>query len=198
MAQVEPLPKEIELKVPKEKFVVGYTGTVGIANALKYLLEAAKNLQDNRDIVFVIVGDGKEKPNLEKQYGNLENIIFIEPIKKSQVQSMLELFDVCYIGWNKENIYKYGISANKLFDYMYSAKPIVHSYSGKSDIVELSKCGITVEATNTLAIKDAILEFYSMSKEQREVIGYRGKEYVLNYFTYEKLADKFLKSLEEI
>jgi len=148
MKNIEPLAKNIENLVPKDKFIVGYTGTIGIANSLDTLCEAAKILKDNRDILFVIVGDGKEKQNLVKKYGYLDNILFIDSIPKSQVQSMLKLFNVCYIGWHKERIYEFGISANKIFDYMYSAKPILHSYSGKQDIISLANCGITVEAKN--------------------------------------------------
>ena len=192
---IEPLDKDIKEQIPKDKFIIGYTGTIGIANALTYLLDAAKKLKDNKDIAFVIVGSGKEKSSLIKKFGNLENVFFIEPIKKAQVQSMLKLFDICYIGWNRHKLYEYGISANKLFDYMYSAKPILHSYSGKSDIVSLAKCGLTIKAEDSKAIKEAILKLYSMSKEQRELMGESGKRYVLEHFTYEKLADKFLKGL---
>jgi glycosyltransferase involved in cell wall biosynthesis len=197
MSQIEPLSNEIKKQVPKGKFIVGYTGTIGIANALEELLKVAQELKDNQDICFVIVGDGKEKENLLKKYGMLENVVFIEPIKKSQVQSMLKLFDVCYIGLKRENLFKYGVSPNKLFDYMYSAKPVIYAIdSGKNDIVKLSNCGVSVEPENYKAIKEAILELYSMPKEQLELMGERGKSYVLEHFTYEKLADKFLKGLE--
>jgi glycosyltransferase involved in cell wall biosynthesis len=195
MKDIEPLPKEVIKQVPKDKFIVGYTGTIGIANALEYLLEAASKLQEYKDIAFVIVGDGKEKRRLKEKY-KFDNIIFIEPIQKKQVQSILKLFDVCYIGWNKERLYEYGISANKIFDYMYSAKPVVHSYSGKSDIVTLANCGITIDAQNPKAIKEAILKLYSMPKEQREALGQNGKKYVLEHFTYEKLAKKYIQLFE--
>ena len=110
---------------------------------------------------------------------------------------MLKLFDACYIGLKKENLFKYGVSPNKLFDYMYRAKPIVYAIdSGKNDIVKLAKCGISVEAQNSEAIANAIKKLYEMQKEQREELGKRGKEYVIEHFTYEKLADKFLKGLE--
>ena len=196
MNQIEPLPKDIKEQIPKDKFIVGYTGTIGIANALEYFLESAKLLKEYKDIVFVIVGNGKEKSNLVKKYGELENVIFIEPIKKAQVQSMLKLFDACYIGLKKENLFKYGVSPNKLFDYMYSAKPIIYAIdSGKNNIVNLANCGISAEAQNSQSIANAIQDLYNMPKEQREELGKRGKEYVLEHFTYEKLADKFLKGL---
>jgi len=197
MKKNEPLDKSIEEKIPRDKFIIGYTGTIGIANALEYFLESAKLLQRYEDILFVIVGNGKEKENLVKKYGDLKNVLFLDSIKKSQVQSMLKLFDACYIGLKKENLFKYGVSPNKLFDYMYSAKPIVYAIdSGKNDIVKLAKCGISVEAQNSEAIANAIKKLYEMQKEQREELGKRGKEYVIEHFTYEKLADKFLKGLE--
>ena len=196
MSQLELLPKEIKEKLPKNKFIVGYTGTIGIANALEYLLEAASLLQKNLDIAFVIVGDGKEKESLIKKYGALKNVTFIEPIKKSQVQAMLKHFSVCYIGLKKENLFRYGVSPNKLFDYMYSAKPIIYAIdSGKSDIVKLSNCGVSIKPQDPEAIKDAILKLYSMPKEQLNKMGEQGREYVVKHFTYEKLADKFLKGL---
>jgi len=197
MAQIEPLPAEVETQLPEDKFIVGYTGTIGIANSLDNFLEAAKLLIENKNILFVIVGEGKEKNNLVKKYKGLTNILFIEPIKKQQVQSMLSKFDACYIGLKKENLFKYGVSPNKLFDYMYSGKPIIYSIdSGKSNIVDLAKCGISIESDNSTAIKDAILNLYNISNDKRKEIGANGKKYVLEHFTYEKLAKKYIDKIE--
>jgi len=212
MQNVEPLDKEIENKIPKvadsgcetnfprkDRFIVGYTGTIGIANALEYLLEAAKDLQYNKDIVFIIVGDGKEKENLVKKYGYLDNIIFLDPIKKQQVQSMLKFFDVCYIGLRKEKLFKYGVSPNKLFDYMYSAKPVIYAIeSGKNDLIKLTGAGISIESESSKSIKEAILEIYNLSEEERKSMGKSAKKYVIENFTYEKLAGKFLNRLERL
>ncbi len=192
MNNVEELPKDIEEKLPKDKFIVGYTGTVGIANALEYFCEAAKILKDNKKISFVIVGNGKLKSDLIKKYGNLNNIIFIDSIPKKQVQSMLKNFDACYIGLRKEKLFRYGVSPNKLFDYMYSGKPIIYAIdSGKANIVNLYNCGITVEPENPKAIAEGVLKLYNLSKQDREEMGKRGREAVIEHFTYEKLAKKY-------
>ena len=196
MNNIELLSKDIEQQIPKNKFIIGYTGTIGRANAIDYLLGAAK-LMHNKNIIFLIVGDGKEKSKLVKQYKNSKNIIFINPIKKQQIQSILKFFDICYIGLQKENLFKYGVSPNKLFDYMYSAKPIIYAIdSGKSNIVKLANCGISIEAENTNKIKETIYELYSMSKEEKKILGDNGKKYVLEHFTYTKLANKFIKAIE--
>ena len=188
----------IKKLLPKDKFIVGYVGTIGIANALEYLLEAAKELLNNHKIHFVIVGKGGEKNRL-KEYSlsnELTNVTFIDPIQKIQVQSMLKLFDICYIGWHNKNIYKYGISANKIFDYMYSAKPILHSISIKNDIVKNAKCGLSIEAENSALIKDAILELSSRNTTELEELGKNGKKYVYKYHSYSELSKKYEKLIK--
>jgi len=196
MQNIEPLPKEVESKIPKNKFIVGYTGTVGIANDLQTFCESAKLLQKYKDIMFVIVGDGKEKLNLVKQYGKYDNILFIEPIKKTQVQSILKLFDVCYIGLQKENLFKYGVSPNKLFDYMFSGKPILYAIdSGKNNIVKVANCGVSAEPQNKNSISKAILSIYNLDKDKRNNMGLNGKEYVVNNFSYKELAKELDKLL---
>ena len=181
---------EIKNLLPQNKFIVGYVGTLGIANALKYFLEASKKLKNNSQIHFVLVGKGDEKNKLQEycKANQLSNVTFINPIPKIQVQSMLRLFDVCYIGWHNISIYKHGISANKIFDYMYSAKPILHSISIRDDIIKNAKCGISIEAENSEKIKKAILQLLKMNKDELKRMGENGKEYVISNHSYVKLA----------
>ena len=196
---IEPLPKEIEQEIPKDKFIVGYTGTIGIANRIDNLCEVALRLQNREDVLFVVVGSGKYKDILVEKYGKLDNILFINPIPKNQVQSMLKLFDVCYIGLKREKLFKYGVSPNKLFDYMLSGKPILYAIdSGKSNIVDSAECGISVKPDSIESIANGVEKLYSLSLEEREKMGQNGKEYVLENFTYRALAKKYIKSLENI
>jgi len=195
MENIEPLDTKVKNKIPSDKFIVGYTGKLGVSNAINFLIESAIKLKDNKEIVFVIVGSGQEEQNLKKQAKGLSNIIFIEQIKKSQVQSMLSLFNICYIGWNKRRLYKFGVSPNKIFDYMYSATPIVHAIDTPKDIVQLANCGLSIEAENRDKAKDAILQIYAMSEKKRKELGANGKKYVLENFTYEQLSKKYIKIL---
>jgi glycosyltransferase involved in cell wall biosynthesis len=195
--QIEELNIKIKNQIPKDKFIVGYMGTIGVANAMDSFCQTAKILKDNSNIVFAIVGNGQEKDSLIKKYNYLDNILFVDAIPKKQVQSMLGLFDVCYIGLRKENLFKYGVSPNKLFDYMYSSKPIVYAIeSGESNIVKLTNCGVNVEAQNPQAIADGISELFNMTKEQRNKLGKNGKDYVLEHFTYKKLANEYQKIIK--
>ncbi len=191
--EIENAPKEVLEKFPKNKFIVIYAGTFGKANALEHLIKAGELLKSYEDIHFVLVGKGIEETklkNLAKEL-NLKNISFLPPVSKGQVQDLLKRSDICYIGWRMKNIYKYGISANKIFDYMYSEKPILHSFSGKGDLVKNANCGISVESENPKAIAEGILKLYKMNKKKREILGKNGKNYLLKYHTYKAIADKF-------
>ncbi len=197
IGKIEPFPYEIAKKIPKNKFIIGYAGTVGVANAIDSFLEASKFINKD-DIFFVIVGDGQEKQRLQEIYKK-DNIIFLNAIEKKQVQSILKLFDVCYIGWRDKNFYKYGISANKLFDYMFSGKPILYAInSGQNNIVQIANCGITVKAENPEAIVDGIMKLYNMSKEERKKLGENGKNYVVRYFNYKELTKKLINEIRSL
>lgn len=192
MLAQEAAPASAINSIPKDKFIVGYAGTIGEANAMKYFIEAASILKENKDIHFVIVGKGKSKDTLLRlsEELSLDNITFINPVIRSQVQSIISNFNACYIGWHNKPLYNYGVAANKIPEYMYSGKPIIHSFSGRGDLVEEAKAGISIEAENSTAIANAILDLYSMSDIEREKMGIRGKQFVIDNLTYEKLADK--------
>jgi glycosyltransferase involved in cell wall biosynthesis len=191
----QPLQKEVIRQIPRDKFIVGYAGTLGIANALEYFLDAAHLLQKHSNIHFVLVGNGSEKEHLityAKKY-NLKNITFIEAIAKKQIQTMLQYFTICYIGWHHYPLYRFGISANKLYDYMYAQKPIIHSVDAGNNPVEEAECGITVAPEAPQEIADAVMKLYHLTQKERDVLGSKAKAYVLQYHSYAALADKYKK-----
>jgi glycosyltransferase involved in cell wall biosynthesis len=111
----EQLDNSVNEKIPFGKFIVGYAGSIGVSNALDSFIEAAVKFNENKEIVFVIFGNGAEKEKLMKKALGCNAILFFEPVKKEQFQSLLNRFDICYIGWKKESLYRFGISANKIF-----------------------------------------------------------------------------------
>jgi len=192
VSQKQPLSPETIAKIPQNKFIIGYTGTIGVANAIDDLIEAAKILSSNPLLHFVLVGSGKEKENLIKKVHslNLQNITFIDAIPKKQIQSMLEQFDICYIGWQKNSLYRFGIAPNKLPEYLYAGKPIIHAFSGKGDIVQQARAGITIEAEDPEAIVGAVQQLYNLTAEQRQQLGSNGKQFVLQHLEYAMIAEK--------
>lgn len=192
VSQKQPLSPETIAQLPKNKLIIGYTGTIGVANAIDDLIEAARLLSNNSYLHFVLVGSGKEKGGLMQRVQSLglQNITFIDAIPKKQIQSMLEQFDICYIGWQKNSLYRFGIAPNKLPEYLYAGKPIIHAFSGKGDIVQQAQAGITTEAEDPEAIVRAVEQLYALTEEQRQQLGASGKMFVLQHLEYRMIAEK--------
>jgi hypothetical protein len=109
---------------PQGKFVVGYAGTHGLANALDTLLGRARCCRTSR-VAFVLVGGGPRKPRCSgrPRMLGLPTCTFSIPVPKTQVPALLRCFDLAYIGWQRQPLYRFGISPNKLIDYMMAARP---------------------------------------------------------------------------
>lgn len=179
------------------KFIIGYAGGMGDANALNYLLEAAMQLKD-KAIAFVLVGSGPNKEKLvafTKQH-QLSNVYFMPAIGKMQIPAFLTACDALYIGWNKLPIYRFGICPNKLFDYMLAKKPIIHSVSAGNDLVNDAGCGVSVAAEDVNAIVVAIKELSQMNESKLNQFGNNGYDYVLANHDYKILASKFLSQIK--
>jgi glycosyltransferase involved in cell wall biosynthesis len=184
---------DLKSKLPKDKFIIGYAGTIGLANALEYLIDAAEIYRNDDRFHFVIVGDGYLKQRLFNKSKNWGNVSFFDKIKKNKVQNLLKYFDVCFVGRNDTPLFKHGVSANKYFDYMFAGKPILDSNNYIKDPVELSGCGIIVKPDSAQAIANGIELFYNMTAENRHKIGQLGQKYVLENHNIEFLANKYSK-----
>ena len=192
-----PVTQDVLAKVPKNKFVVGYVGTLGLANSLHYLLDAVGLLEQKDKIAVVFVGEGPEKDNLARQAQSLglTNVKFLGSISKEKVQSMLGLFDVCYLGWKDLPLYRYGISPNKLPEYLISGKPVINSYSGFFDVVAEANAGLSANAEDPASIAEAINKLMLMSPQMRSEAGARGARYAECNLSYRELAAKLEKLL---
>ncbi len=173
-------------------FKVMYLGAHGQANALDVLIQTAKVIQDRgySGIRFILVGDGPEKPKLmalAKDLG-LRNVEFREPVPKSEVTKVLQEADVFLFNLEKVEVFRYGISPNKLFDYMAAGKPIISSVRTLSNPVEVTRCGLVVPPRDSKALVEAVITLYRMSPKERVEMGRRGREYVAKYHDICKLA----------
>jgi len=107
-------------KQETDKFTISYTGAIGVANNLALLVDVAERLKDKKDIFFRIVGDGVQKEKLKElvKLKKLKNISIEDPVAKNEVSKILQSSDVLYFNLKDSPVFNYGISSNKLFDYM--------------------------------------------------------------------------------
>lgn len=177
------------------KFIVGYVGGHAISNALDTLIQSAVIVENEiSEIVFILVGKGTEKDRLMKMASSkgLRNIYFLDPVPKKTIPALLSTIDVLYLGWQNNPLYRFGISPNKLVDYMMAGKPIVHSVNAGNDLVKESGCGISVLPEDPIAISKALKHLYGLNNTERLEIGLRGREFITKNYDYEVLAEKFI------
>ena len=188
----ELLSSNLKNKLPKDKFIIGYAGTLGRANSLNTILDAAKLLKHQLGIHFVIVGDGTLRHWLENKIkeNQLENITLIGSIHKKLIPSMLSYFDICYAGLRKSSLYRFGTSLNKLPEYLMSNRPIIFSIDSPFKPVNDANAGFTVPAEDPHAVVNAILKLKSMSISERNKMGQNGRKYAIENHDYKKLAKR--------
>lgn len=181
----------------EDKFIVCYLGGHSVSNALDTLVDAAILTAEDDGIAYVLIGNGIEKKRLIEKADGLENITFLDPIAKKQVPSALQFADSLYVGAVPCSLYRYGVSMNKVYDYMMSAKPIIYGVEAYNNDIDRFDCGITVSPQNAEEIVNAINKLRGMSDEERHEMGSRGRENVIREYEYSALAEKFAEAIEE-
>jgi len=183
-------------------FIVLYAGAHGIANGLDTLLESARILKQRhyKNITVELVGNGPEKEKLinKAKQEVLDNVFFKDSVKKDEIPTILNTADVLFSGSLTRDIYKYGISFNKLFDYLAAGKPIIFSSDSSNNPIAEASAGITVPPEDPEAVAEAIIKLYNMSEKGREQMGENGRKYAEKYHSIPVLVDKLEKVVKEV
>ncbi len=184
----------------QDKFVILYAGAHSFVYDFNPLIEAAKNLQNKKDILFVLIGDGRQKPALVERVKkeNIKNVRFLPAMAKNKVFDYIAAADVGVAPLSSMKLLKY-VYATKIFDYMAAKKPVILAMEGVSaDLVcREAKCGLCVSPGDAKAMESALLEFYSKCSEIKGM-GENGYQFAKSNFSAEKLAEQYLRLLKPI
>lgn len=186
------LEEEIGKIKVKHKKIAMYVGSHGMANSLFSVVESAKYMNED-ELAYVFVGEGAEKDKLRELTKSYSNIYFFDPIPKHEVLSTLQLADVLFVSMLNTELYKYGISLNKLNDYLLSGKPILFAGKVYNDIVTEAQAGLTVPPEEPKAFAEGLKHLASLSENELLEIKNAGYNYLNENHNIEKLAEKFVK-----
>jgi len=183
----------------KGKFVISYVGAHGISQNLSTILMAAKDLEQEKDIQFLFVGEGAEKEKLKKiaRDQNLTNVKFIDSQPKDIIPEFYSTSDICLIPLRNIELFKTFIPS-KMFEIMACGVPIVASLEGEAaDILNNSKAALVVKPDNPGEIKEAILKLKN-DKVLYNQLKVNGPIFVENNYSRKKLAEEYLDILNSI
>ncbi|MDX1901432.1 MAG: glycosyltransferase family 4 protein [Gammaproteobacteria bacterium] len=194
---------ELLEKKPDQTFTFMYAGAHGMANDLETVVNAAKILQAQptaHHIKISLIGEGPVKLRLKQMASEatLNNITFMDPVPKKNIYNILNQADAYLMLLKDSPVFRWGISPNKLFDYMMMAKPIIFGVNTPHNPIQISQAGISIPPSDPKALAEAMIKLASLPNETRNSMGARGKEYVLKHHEIGKLTNKLESCINEL
>lgn len=188
-----PLADLIEEERQRGQFLVGYAGGITLSMAIETLIESARQLA-KCGVSFIIVGGGPHSGPLRGQIARLrlDNIRIFAPIPKLAVPGFLSRMDVLAIPWRRSPLYRYGVSPNKVFDYMLAGRPIVQACAASNDLVAEADCGVTVAPEDPGLFTEAVLRLRALPEAERHRLGENGRRFVVQNHDCRVLARRLL------
>lgn len=183
-----------------DKFIIMYSGNVGLYYDLENIIKLYKEHKDNKDVAFVFVGEGGIKQKLMDytKENELTNVYFIPYQDKKDLVYSLNAADV-HLVTNSKGIK--GVSVpSKIYGVMATNKPvfgILEQGSEADNIIKDSNCGVVAETGNYEDIKDKLNEIINDNKIFINKHS-TGRDYLINNFTKDKSVDKYKKELEKL
>jgi glycosyltransferase involved in cell wall biosynthesis len=193
-----------ELHCESETFTLMYFGAHGQANGLDNILAAMKLVlkhSDGQCVHLRMIGDGPLKSELVDyalDHG-LTNVSFETSVPKNQIPKLAAQADAFVISVvNLPGLYRFGISMNKLFDYLAASRPVIIAADSANNPVAEANAGLTVPPENPEALANAILKMASLPASERMRLGISGRTHVEENYGFQRLAAKLAAVLNDV
>lgn len=181
----------------QNKLVVLYAGTIGYAAGLEVALQAAEKLRSHPEIVFLLVGDGTEKPRLQKLAAEMQlpNVHWLPFQPLNEIVRYYNLAALSLVTLRRYKLAE-GVRPSKLFPGLASAKPVIYVGEGEgARIMAESGGGVVIPPEDAAQLAKTILELTADPERCRE-LGEKGRKYVSENYTWQVLVAQWLKDLK--
>ena len=181
------------------KFVATYVGTHGMAHGLDAILTAAELLRENRQIAFLLVGDGSERPRLqaERLARGLDNVLIIGERPKSDMPAVWQITDVSLVLLRKLDTFK-SVLPSKMFEAMAMRTPMILGVEGEARaLLDEAGAGIGITPEDAPELASAVLSLAENPQKASEM-GESGRRFVEKNFDRAKLAERYAEFLSQL
>lgn len=180
-------------------FIVSYTGTMGWAQNVNTIVEAAALLQEYKDILFLLVGDGPSRQDLQEKCEalRLSNVRFLPFQPRNKYPMVLQASDVSTISLNSD--LSTPVVPGKLMDIMSAGLPVLGCVPLTGDaprIVEEAQSGFCVESNDATGFADRVLKLYNR-RDMADTFGRNGRKYVEKYLARDICTGRYEEILKE-
>jgi len=201
-------PVAVEERAPEREilpsgFRVMFAGNIGAAQDFETILAAAERLKSERDIQWVIIGEGRRYAWVAQEIARRGLRGSVRLLGRHPVESMPRFFalaDALLVTLRNEPIFSLTLPT-KVQSYLACGRPIVAALDGEgARVIEESGSGIAVAAGNAAALADAVSRLHRTPAPQREAMGRRGREYFEREFGRSMLVSRledWMKSAAE-
>ncbi|MBZ5749053.1 glycosyltransferase family 4 protein [Metabacillus rhizolycopersici] len=185
----------------KDKFIVMYSGNLGLYYDLENIIKITKTFKDYSDLVFLFIGEGAVKEGMQQftKENNIKNVLFLPYQPKDFIKYSLNAADV-HLVVNQKGIK--GVSVpSKIYGVMAAGKPILGVLEQGSEaqrLIDESNSGVVVEPQDYQGIIDSINYFYELSEEKRKEMGLCGRFYLERNLKRETSINKYKKLLNNL
>lgn len=197
-----PLPPDLDLAQQlglKDHFNVMYAGTIGLAQGLETILDAALMLQDIPEVQFVLVGDGADMQRLQQEAFDrrINNVLFLGRYPASQMPHFYALADVLLLHLRDDPLFRITIP-HKVFSYLASGKPVLAAIAGDAaEVVVNAQAGLACPPSDPMAMVNVIRTLYQLSDIERRAMGEKGQRTASKSFSREPLIKQIQQMLVE-
>lgn len=185
------------LGLPRDRFLVLYAGTLGLAQQLSTILDCAAALQKRADLAhFVFVGDGAEKEQLQHNAAEmgLLNVSFLPSYPKACMPGLLNSAHCVLVSLRDAPIFRAALPT-KLLEAMACGRPVLLAASGEAEaVVREAAAGYCTRPEDPDSISNAILQI-QQNPEEGESMGRRGREYMVLNFSRDRQVEDLLALL---
>ena len=180
-----------------ELFKVIYTGSNRKVNDLNKLVDVAKKVQ-NPKVKFLVWGDGDELPRLKERIKNenIANVVFKGRVAKKFIPYITSKANLNFAHNNASSLFRFGISFNKIFEYLASGKPILCDFYAKFNPIITSNAGVSVDTGDINDIAIAIDKLSYSEKQELLKYNYNAKNGAKE-FDFRNLTKKLVHAIEE-
>jgi len=184
-----------------DKFKLVYAGAHGPANGLEQILDAAERLRSFSNVRFLLVGDGPIKADLmaEADRRGLGNVEFQGAVSKERLVEIFLTAEAGLMTLRDTPLFSFGVSPNKLFDYLSAALPVICNVPGEvAQMLAESGGGLQVTDGSGAALAAGIRKFMSLSCDERRRMGAAGRDWVRRDHSREVLGERLDFAMREL